>query len=111
MAQPGKMPFQLTKGEVRVKEMRMQRKKPMLITLRRLNYEHLRLQGGFPGGASGKAPTSQCRTHKGRRFIPSVGKIPWRRAWQSTPVFLPGEPKGQEPGGLLSIGSQRTAHN
>ena len=20
-----------------------------------------------------------------------VGKIPWRRAWQSTPVFLPGE--------------------
>ena len=24
-----------------------------------------------------------------------VGKIPWRRAWQPTPVFLPGEPHGQ----------------
>ena len=24
-----------------------------------------------------------------------VGKIPWRRAWQSTPVFLPGEFRGQ----------------
>ena len=23
------------------------------------------------------------------------GKIPWRRAWQSTPVFLPGESHGQ----------------
>ena len=28
-------------------------------------------------------------------FIPWVGKIPWRRAWQSTPVFLPGESHGQ----------------
>ena len=26
---------------------------------------------------------------------PWVGKIPWRRAWQPTPVFLPGEPHGQ----------------
>ena len=25
------------------------------------------------------------------RFDPLVGKIPWRRKWQSTPVFLPGE--------------------
>jgi len=25
------------------------------------------------------------------RFNPWVGKIPWRRAWQPTPVFLPGE--------------------
>ena len=24
-----------------------------------------------------------------------VRKIPWRREWQSTPVFLPGEPHGQ----------------
>ena len=30
-----------------------------------------------------------------------VGKLPWRRAWQSTPVFLPGEsPWTEEPGGL-----------
>ena len=24
-------------------------------------------------------------------FDPWVGKIPWRRAWQPTPVLLPGE--------------------
>ena len=24
------------------------------------------------------------------RFDPWVGKIPWRRAWETTPVFLPG---------------------
>ena len=36
-----------------------------------------------------------------------VGKIPWRRAWQHTPVFLPGEsPWTEEPGRLQSIGSQ-----
>ena len=27
--------------------------------------------------------------------IPWVRKIPWRRAWQPTPVFLPGESHGQ----------------
>ena len=28
-------------------------------------------------------------------FHPRVGKIPWRRKWQPTPVFLPGESHGQ----------------
>ena len=28
-------------------------------------------------------------------LIPMVGEIPWRRAWQPTPVFLPGEVHGQ----------------
>ena len=28
-------------------------------------------------------------------FDPWVRKIPWRRAWQPTPVFLPGESCGQ----------------
>ena len=28
-------------------------------------------------------------------FEPWVGKIPWRRAWQPSPVFLPGESHGQ----------------
>ena len=41
---------------------------------------------------SPKEPTSQCRRHG---FDPWVGKIPWRRAWQLTPVFLPGESPGQ----------------
>ena len=43
---------------------------------------------GFPGGTSGKEPACQCRRH---RFSPWLRKIPWRRAWQFTPVFLPGE--------------------
>ena len=29
------------------------------------------------------------------RFNPWVRKILWRRAWQPTPVFLPGESQGQ----------------
>ena len=41
-------------------------------------------------------------------FNPWVGKIPWRRAWQPTPVFLPGESSWTEdPGELQSIGLQR----
>ena len=33
--------------------------------------------------------------------VPGLGRFPWRRAWQPTPVFLPGEsPWTEEPGGL-----------
>ena len=40
-------------------------------------------------------------------FDPWVGRIPWR-AWQPTPVFLPGKsPWTEEPGGLQSMGLQR----
>ena len=34
----------------------------------------------------------QCRSHS---FEPWVGKIPWRRKWQPTPVFLLGKSHGQ----------------
>ena len=60
------------------------------------------------GGAIGKEPACQCRKHKRREFDPWVGKIPWRRAWQPTPVFLPGESHGEEPGGLWSVGPQES---
>ena len=50
---------------------------------------------GFPGGASGKEPACQCRRLKRQRFSPWGGKVPWRRAQQPTPVFLPGESHGQ----------------
>ena len=46
-------------------------------------------------GTGGKAPPYQCRRHKRCCFIPWVRKIPWRRAWQPTPVFLPRESHGQ----------------
>ena len=45
----------------------------------------------FPGGASGKEPTCQCRRCG---FDPWVGKISWRRKQQPTLVFLPGESHG-----------------
>ena len=44
-----------------------------------------------PGDASGKEPACQCRRQKTRGFHPWVGKIPWRRKWLPTPVFLPGK--------------------
>ena len=50
---------------------------------------------GFPGGASGKEPTHNGRIHKRHGFDPCVGMIPWRRAWQPSPVFLPGKSHGQ----------------
>ena len=51
--------------------------------------------GGFPGGASGKEPSHQCRRRKRLGSDPWVGKMPYRRAWQPTPVFLSGENHGQ----------------
>ena len=46
----------------------------------------------FSHGASGKEPTCQCRRCG---FDSWARKTPWRRAWQPTPVFLPGESHGQ----------------
>ena len=60
----------------------------------------------FPGGSDGKE--SACNAG----LDPWVGKIPWRRSWQLTPVFLPGEsPWTEEPGRLQSMGLQRVKHN
>ena len=58
-------------------------------------YIHFLFSLGFPGSASGKEPACQCRRLKRCRFDPWVRKIPWRRAWQSTLVFLPGDSYGQ----------------
>ena len=51
----------------------------------------------FPGitSGSGKELNCQCRSHKRCGFDPWVSKIPWRRAWQPTPVSLPRESRGQ----------------
>ena len=56
---------------------------------------------GFSGGTNGiKNPLANA----GHQFDPWIGNIPWRRAWQITPVFLPGEFHGQ--GNLGSHGLQ-----
>ena len=38
----------------------------------------------------------QSRRHGRWELSPCVRKIPWRRKWQPTPVFLPGESHGQQ---------------
>ena len=50
---------------------------------------------GVSNGASGERSACQCRRHKRSGFNPWAGKIPWRRKWQPTPVFLPGKFHGQ----------------
>ena len=49
----------------------------------------------FPGVVSDEEPTCQSRRHKRCGFNPWFGKIPWRREWQPTLVFLHGESQGQ----------------
>ena len=44
-----------------------------------------------PGGTSGKEVACQGRRHKAHGFNFFVWKIPWSRAQQPTPVFLPGQ--------------------
>ena len=44
---------------------------------------------------SGEEPACQCRRRQRHGFNRWVGKIPWRRKWQSTLVFLPGKFHGQ----------------
>ena len=61
----------------------------------------------FPGGSDGIC--LQCR---GPGFHPLGGTIPWRRAWQPTLGFLPGDsPMGRGAWWAMSMGSQRVEHN
>ena len=45
---------------------------------------------------------------KRRRCDPWVGKVPWRRAWQAPPVFLPGESHGLGSQGVKSRGVSKS---
>ena len=45
---------------------------------------------------SGKQSACHCMNHRRHEFDPWVRKIPWRRKWQPTPVFLPGKSHGQK---------------
>ena len=49
----------------------------------------------LPRWLSGWRIRLECRRCRRHGFSPWVGKIPWRRAWQPTPLFLPGESHGQ----------------
>src|SRR5574337_1257352 len=53
-------------------------------------------------------PVVTRESRRNSRKTTGVGKIPWKRAWQPTPLFLPGEsPWTEEPGGLQYMVSQR----
>ena len=67
--------------------MRSQRVKP--------NWATFTFSVHFPGSTSGKEPTWKGRRYRRRGFDPWVETTPWRRKWQPTPVFLPGESHGQ----------------
>ena len=54
-----------------------------------------------PGSTDGKE--SACNVGD-VGSIPGLGRPPWRRAWQPTPAFLPGEsPWTEEPGGRKEL--------
>ena len=61
-----------------------------------------------------KNPLASVEDGKRGGFDPWVRKIPWRRAWQPTPVFLPGELHGQgslagySPWGCKELGTTET---
>ena len=57
-----------------------------------LNWTELKRTIGLPRWFSGKESSCQCRSCGFNRW---VGKIPWRRKWQPSPVFLPEKSHGQ----------------
>ena len=65
------------------------------------------LHWGLPWWLRGKETTCKFRRHG---FSCWVGKIPWRREWQPTPVFLPGKSHEQRslanysPWGCKTVG-------
>ena len=64
---------------------------------------------GFPDGSDSKE--SLCWAGD-LGWIPGLGRSPGGRAWQPTPIFLPGKsPWTEEPGGLQSMGSQRVGQD
>ena len=61
----------------------------------RMHVQHLAQSIGLPRWFSGKESTCRCRRHRRCKFDSWIGKIPCRREWQPTPVFLPGKSHGQ----------------
>ena len=55
-------------------------------------------------GAGSKGSACNVDDINRSRFDIWVGKIPWRRVWQPTPVILPGESHGQRRLGATAHG-------
>jgi len=64
---------------------------------------------GFPGGSAVKNPPANAGD---MRSIPGSQRFPWRRKWQSNPVFLPGKSHGQKSlAGYSPPGKKRVGHD
>ena len=50
---------------------------------------------GFPGSSAVKNLPANAGDAGDTGLIPGLGKIPWRRKWKPTPVFLHGKFHGQ----------------
>ena len=62
-----------------------------------------------PGGSDGKESAYNVGDPG---LIPGLGRFPWRRKWQPTPVFLPGKSHGwRSLAGCSPWGSQRVGHD
>ena len=67
---------------------------------------------GFPNDSSGKEYTCNAGDIGDMGLSPGLGRSPWGRKWQTTPIFLSEKiPWTEDPGGLLSKGSQRVGHD
>jgi len=60
----------------------------------KVNLPHSRKYLGLPRWLSSKESACDAGDIMRYRFDPCVGKVPWRRAWRPTQVFLPGESHG-----------------
>lgn len=60
---------------------------------------------------SAKEPACQCRRGKRCGFNPRIRKIPWRRSWRPTPVFLPEKSHGQGNLAGYRTWDRRVAHD
>ena len=66
---------------------------------------------GFPDGSVVKNLLANTGDPRDADSIPGVRKIPWRREWQPTPVFLPGKSHGQRSLVGYSPWCHRVRHN
>ena len=80
--------------------------------LSRKKYMYTYVYCGLPRWLSVKESACQCRRYGRPGFCPWVQKSPWRRKWQSTPVFLPGKSHGQRSlEGYCPWGLKRVRHD
>ena len=98
---------------VQLKDSGVSMRTPHFITKIHRYESQARLEGWgekteIPWWLNGKESACQCRRH---RFNPWVRKIPWRRKWQPTPVFLLGNsPEQRSQGGYSLWGHKRIGH-